>query len=60
LNLLLGVGNEFEDVIGIVNDFEVETPIPVDPGLPAIVRFVILLWRAKRDVGDSEPGNLSA
>jgi hypothetical protein len=42
------VGNEFEDVIRVVNDFEVEPPVLVDPGLPTIVSFVVLLGVQRR------------
>ena len=41
--LFLGVGDEFEDTIRVVNDFEVEPPVLVDPGLPAVIGFIILL-----------------
>ena len=37
------MGDELEDAVGVVNDYEIKTPILVDPGLPAIVRFVVLL-----------------
>ena len=42
-SLLFGVGDELENVVGVVNDGEIKTPGLVDPGLPAIIGFVVLL-----------------
>jgi hypothetical protein len=41
------MGDELEDAVGVVNDYEIKTPILVDPGLPSILRFIVFLG-AKR------------
>jgi hypothetical protein len=37
------MGDELEDMVGIIEDREVKTPIFVDAGLPAVPGFVIFL-----------------
>ena len=41
--LFFGVRDELEDVVRVANDLEVEPPALVDPRLPAIIGFVVLL-----------------
>jgi hypothetical protein len=42
------VGNDFEDVVSIPNNGEVEAPAFVDASLPAAVRFVVFLGVERR------------
>lgn len=48
--LFLGMGDDFEDVVGVANDLEVEPPALVDPRLPAIANFVVFLGMEERVV----------
>jgi hypothetical protein len=41
--LFLRMWNELENQVRIIDDAEIKTPVLVDPGLPAIVPFVVLL-----------------
>src|ERR1039458_2320461 len=41
--------NELEDAIGVIDNQEIESPVPIHPGLPEIACLIILL-RAQRRV----------
>ena len=37
------MGDQIDKMVHVTLDFEIETPPPIDPGLPDVSRFIVLL-----------------
>src|SRR5574341_457910 len=40
---LFRMGDQIDKMVHVTLDFEIETPAPIDPGLPDVPRFIVLL-----------------
>jgi hypothetical protein len=51
------MGDELEDAVRVINNSEIESPVLVDPRLPAVAGFIVLLGAqgVVVEVGGQEP-----